>query len=37
MLFRIAKREYHDQTDLKKPSDLGLRCLSRPFEQDTSV
>ena len=36
MLVRIANRETSDQT-LKKQSDLGLRCLARPFWQITSV
>ena len=34
MLVRIANRE---DTDQKKQSDLGLRCLSRSFYQATSV
>ena len=32
MLIRITNRE-----DLKKQSDLGLHCLSRPFYQAISV
>ena len=33
MLSRIANREDPNQTafELKKQSDLGLPCLSRPF------
>ena len=34
MLARIANRE---DPDGKKQSDLGLRCLSRPFWQALSV
>ena len=42
MLARIANREDPDQTAsfrllLKKQSDQGLHCLSRPFKQATSV
>ena len=36
MLVRITNRENPDQT-AEKQSDLGLRCLSRPFWQATSV
>ena len=39
MCFRIANREDPDQTTsslIMKHSDLGLRCLSRPFWQATS-
>ena len=31
LFVRIANREDPDQTVLKKQSDLGLHCLSRPF------
>ena len=37
ILVRVANREDPDQTASKKQSDLGLRCLSRPFWQGTSV
>ena len=37
MLVRVANREDPDQTVLKKQSDLGLPCLSRPFWQAISV
>ena len=35
MLLRIANREDPDQ--MKKQSDLGLPCLSRPLLQATTV
>ena len=37
MLVRIANREDPYQTGLRKQSDLGLPCLSKPFWQVTSV
>ena len=37
VLFRIANREDLNRLLLQKLSDLGLRCLSRPFWQATSV
>ena len=37
MLVRIANRDALIRLLLKKQSDLGLHCLSRPFWQATSV
>ena len=37
MLVRMTYREDPDQTASNKQSNLGLRCLSRPFWQLTSV
>ena len=37
MLVRIANRDDVIRLLLKKQSDLGLHCLSRPFWQATCV
>ena len=37
MNVRIRNREDPDQTASQKQSDLGLRCLSRPFSYTTSI
>ena len=37
MLVQIANREDPDRLLLQKQSDLGLRCLSSPLWQATSV
>ena len=37
MLVRIANWEDPEKLSLKKQSDPGLRCLSRPSKQATSV
>ena len=37
LLVRGANREDPDHTAVLKQSDLGLRCLSKPFWQATSV